>query len=476
MWTFDSDTDPGHWVPVETPTNVTLRDLTTTANGPLAVGDKGVAIGRGADRWGVVLEDGPGARSRTLYAVDTTDDGERVWFAGAGGALGYYDLRTEQRRDHSVPRGNANAFYSLTVAGERGSEKLLVGDGSGTVLPARVENGNDVIWDWSTSPNNGNAMEAIAHDDAGYGYAVDVASKVHMTTENDGWETVGIERAQGSFYDCAVGGGRLLIGGGNGRVFEATGLRGNEDPAWTPSDLGGFTIYGLDAARGGQLACGEGGNVFLRSADGEWARGTYDGTETFRAGLIGEQMVVVGSNGLVVERGEREAVAENVDSDADDGSGGNAGQQVGDGDGDESVEWVTHDVPDGSEGGDGSGSDGGDDGSGGSDGPGTDSGSTGDDTDGWASEPTGSADGDNFDGRGENFDGDESHSDSLANQNASRSGDTDDTMASDDPENAPASDDSGSDEADPPDEPDGDDSGNDEADPADEDTDSSDES
>lgn len=426
MWTFDSDTEPGHWVPVETPTNVTLRDLTTTANGPLAVGDKGVAIGRGADRWGVVLEDGPGARSRTLYAVDTTDDGERVWFAGAGGALGYYDLRTEQRRDHSVPRGNANAFYSLTVAGERGSEKLLVGDGSGNVLPARVENGNDVIWDWSTSPNNGNAMEAIAHDDAGYGYAVDVASKVHVTTENDGWETVGIERAEGSFYDCAVGGGRLLIGGGNGRVFEATDLQGTEDPAWTPSDLGGFTVYGLDAARGGQLACGEGGNVFLRCDDGEWARGTYDGTETFRAGLIGEQMVVVGSNGLVVERREREAVAENADSDSGDGSGGDD-DGVGDGDGDESVEWVTHDVSGGSEG--------------------------GDDTDGWASEPTGSADGDNFDGRGENFDGD-------------------DTMASDDPENAPVSGDSGNDESDPPDEPDGDDSGNDESDPADEDTDS----
>lgn len=444
MWTFDSDTDPGYWVEVESPTNVTLRDLTATANGPVAVGDKGVAIGRGQDRWGVILENGPGARSQTLYAVDTTDDGERLWFAGAGGAFGYYDLRTEERRDYSVPRGNANTFYSLAVAGDRGEEKFLVGDGSGHVLPGHVENVTEVDWSWETTPSAGNAVEALAHDADGYGYAVDVNSNVFMTTADDGWTRVGVDDAQGSFYDCAFADGVFLTGGGNGMVFEADELVDHDDEAiWTPTDLGGFGVYGIDAGYGGQLACGEGGNVYIRKTGGEWARGKHDKTRTFRAGLVGEQMVVVGSGGLIVERRGPDEVSDDVKSRYGDGEEGDDGGDDSDG-------------SDGDGGDSGDGSDGGDGSSGendGEDGSTDDEGSTGDvesDID-WEAHPdpdATSADGDRFDGRGENYDGDEA---------------------------APgeSTDDSGNDEADPPDEPDeGDssegDSGNDEADPPDE--------
>lgn len=74
-----------------------------------------------------------------MWTFDSdTDPGERLWFAGAGGALGYYDLQTEQRRDYSKPQGNAGTFSSLTVSGDRGEEKLLVADGSGHVIPAHL--------------------------------------------------------------------------------------------------------------------------------------------------------------------------------------------------------------------------------------------------------------------------------------------------------------------------------------------------
>lgn len=331
MWTFDSDTDPGYWVPVESPTTVTLRDLAATANGPVAVGDKGVAIGRGQDRWGVILENGPGARSQTLHAVDASDDGERVWFAGAGGAFGYYDLRTEERRDYSVPRGNANTFYSLAVAGDRGEEKFIVGDGAGHVLPGHVENETETDWSWETTPNAGNAVAALTHDDDGYGYAVDVNSNVFMTTTDDGWTRVGVDDAQGSFYDCAFGDGVFVTGGGNGKAFDAAELVDHDSEAtWTPTDLGEFAIHGIDAGHGGQLACGEGGNVHLRQTGGEWAQGTYDGSETFRAGLVDEQMVVVGAGGLIVERRGPDEVPEN--DTAGSGNDGAAGE-IHDGDG-----------------------------------------------------------------------------------------------------------------------------------------------
>mgnify|MGYP006280001165 CR=1 FL=1 len=503
MWTFDSDTDPGYWVEVDSPTNVALRDVTGTANGPVAVGDKGVAVGRGNDRWGVILENGPGARSRALHAVDTTDDGERVYFAGAGGSFGYYDLRTEQRRDYSQPRGNANTFYALAVAGDRGEEKFLLGDGSGNVVPGWIRDGEEMNFDWETEPNSGNAVEALAHDDDGYGYAIDVNSNVFMTTEDDGWMRVGVDDAQGSFYDCAFGDGVFLTGGGNGMVFEAAELLDHDDDAtWTPTELGGSAVYGLDAGYGGQLACGEGGSVFVRQTGGEWEQGKYDGGHTFRAGLIDEQMVVVGSGGLIVERRSPEEVSEEERSRHGDGSTGESGDSGGSG------------------------------GSGGSDSTGDDGGTAEERTDpNTSAEPATnvagvpaadaeevtcadgvesdidwrggqrtderSGDGDPFDGRGENYDGD-----SVAAGEDGSSLSTDETTVTagadggsgndpaDEPDgsgNDPADepdgggndsadepDGGGNDESDEPDPPDdsGDDSGNDESDPADENTDS----
>ena len=53
----------------------------------------------------------------SLLTMDVTDDGERVWFGGANGALGYYDLETRTRADFSEPVGVGNAFHAIAVAG-----------------------------------------------------------------------------------------------------------------------------------------------------------------------------------------------------------------------------------------------------------------------------------------------------------------------------------------------------------------------
>lgn len=317
MWRFDSETDPGRWVPVDSPTNVTLRDLTTSTNGPVAVGTQGVVLGRGRERWGVVLDDGPGAKGNTLHAVDSTDDGDRVWFAGGNGALGYYDLKDDDRTDLSKPRGNSNTFTALAVTGERGSEKFLVGDGSGNILPGDMTQG-EADWGWSACPNGGNAIESLAHDDDGYGYAIDADSNVFMTTEEDGWARIGVDDAQNSFYDCSLADGVFLTGGGNGVAYETEDLGDHDTEAtWTPYDLGGFTVYGLDAGKGGQLACGEGGNILVRVGDGDWEAGRYAGNKTLRAVLVDDPMVAVGSNGLILERREDDGNTENS-SDGDD--------------------------------------------------------------------------------------------------------------------------------------------------------------
>lgn len=456
MWRFDSDTDAGYWERVDSPTTVALRDVTSTVNGPVAVGDKGIAVGRGRERWGVILENGPGAKGRALYAVDTSDDGKRVWFAGAGGAFGYYDIVSEERRDYSVPRGNSNGFYSLAVAGERGSEKFLVGDGSGHVLPGHMEN-DEADWSWSTTPSGGNAVQALCHDDDGYGYAVTANANVFMTTADDEWERVGIDGAQNSFYACSFAEGVFLTGGGGGLIHEADNLLDHDDDVtWTPTDLGGFAVYGLDAGHGAQLACGENGNVHIRMAGGDWEQGTYERSTTFNAGLVEDPMIVVGDNGLIVERrneppGEREDEGEEEDE-----------EEVGSGDADEpkpSDEEPTAEADVATD-------------------------------DGWDSvDEADSGDGDTFDGLGENHDGDGNPPEAFDEQSSEQvvgvSTDTvepadDSDGGSGDSGNDPADepDDEDTDPADEPDEPDGeqndvsDDSGNDQSDPPDENTDS----
>ena len=445
MWRFDSDTDPGYWVRVDSPTNVTLRDLTATVNGPVAVGDKGVAIGRGRERWGVILENGPGAKGNALYAVDSTDDGERVWFAGAGGALGYYDIVEDERRDYSVPRGNSNSFYSLAVSGARDSEKFLVGDGAGNVLPGHMEE-TEADWSWATTPSGDNAVEALAHDADGYGYAVTPNANVFVTTQEE-WEHIGIDGAQNSFYDCAFADGVLLTGGGGGVLYEAEQLLDHDDDVvWTPTDLGGFAVYGLDAGHGAQLACGEGGNVHVRMQGGDWEQGAHDGSTTFRAGLVDEQMVAVGDGGLVVERRARGDLSEEERSQFDDLAGGSEST--------EQTQWVTAAEDDAA------------DGSTGniewtSEEPGEESGEASSEETAVSGQPPEerAGDGDSFDGRGETYDGDDSPP-------AERDGhSTDEGDSGNDPADEPDAADN--DAADAPDE-----GGNDTADPPDEDTDS----
>ena len=465
MWRFDSDTDPGYWVRVDSPTNVTLRDLTATNNGPVAVGDKGVAIGRGRERWGIILENGPGAKGRALYAVDSTDDGERVWFAGAGGAFGYYDIVDDERRDYSVPRGNSNSFYSLAVAGERGSEKFLVGDGSGNVLPGHVEN-DKTDWSWATTPSSGNAVEALAHDDDGFGYAVTPSADVFYTTKDEEWECLGIDGAQNSLYDCAFDDGVFVTGGGGGVLYEAEQLLDHDDEVvWTPRNLGGFAIYGVEAGHGAQLACGEGGNIHIRMAGGDWEQGHYPKTTTLRAGLVDKQMVAVGANGLVVERREREdltaaqrelfglPVAGTPASDSEEeteGADDDSSPSPESGNSSTELEWVEGGVESGSNDAGGSEND-----------SGPDAGGSGDDDEqsGWAREEP-SADGDEFDGRGENYDGDANPPAAIDDRS------TGEVDSGNDPADEP--DEADNDEADAPDEADADtDADSDDADAAD---------
>jgi hypothetical protein len=295
MWEFESGPDDRlAWTATSTPLEGTVYDVTGAANGPCAVGEGGTVVGRASDgTWGVVVPDGPAARGETLPAVTATDDGRRVWFAGSGGAVGYYDLSNGTRVDHSGPDGMDVTFHALAVVGARGSEKLLLADGNGVVLPGTVA-GDELDWDRRTTPADGTAITALAADGDGIGYGVDGNANVWMTTP-DGWERIGLTDVDHSLYAATAGESTLVVGGGNGRLYERT-----EADQWVPYSVGDDAVECLDLTGRERLAGGESG--LLRVWDGErWHETDWNGTETIHGVLAGSPHIAVGQNGLVLE-------------------------------------------------------------------------------------------------------------------------------------------------------------------------------
>lgn len=290
MWDFETDADAISWETAESPFSGTFHDVVASAGGPCAVGEGGVVAGRGPDDWGIVLDDGPAGRAETLKAVDATDDGRRIWFAGANGALGYYDHGRSAHSDFSRPRELETAIRTLAVAGERGGEKLLVADDSLTVLAGEVAGGSI---EWKPEPAPDAPPTALTADADGVGYAVDANGHAWRTTADEEWEQLGVEPAGGSLHGvCLVG--SVWVGGDNGRVFQRA------NGTWTPFTLGDFAVRTLDGHRGRLLAGGENGRLFAKPNGKDW-RAVETKTHATLHGVLAGAGVAVGANGTILE-------------------------------------------------------------------------------------------------------------------------------------------------------------------------------
>ena len=312
MWDFDEGIYPGEWHEVSSPVDKPLYDVVSTQTGPAAVGGNGKVIGRRPDgEWGVLVENGPSGKSRALRVIEATDDGKRIWFAGDGKAIGYYDLETGERNDYTNVEtlaenpgsGELNGTVAaLTVSGKRGREKLLFADTSGTILPAYMNEKKQnkslrIDWRFSDSPS-GAAIQAVSSNEEGIGYAIDGAARIYETSPNKGWEQIGIFDADRTIYTSEIDGDVIMVGGSGGFVYER-----EADKRWTPHDVGGFTVRAI-ARRDGEIIDGGAGQLVYREENSKWGRIPWHGGTTVRGITFGQgdqADVAVCKDGTIVE-------------------------------------------------------------------------------------------------------------------------------------------------------------------------------
>lgn len=284
----------GAWLNAETPVDVTLYDVESTATGAYAVGGSGYVLERGDEMWGIAASGGPTGNGNDLYGSDVTDDGERLWFVGSSGAIGEYDVRTRDLTDHSAPNDVTNNFNDVAVTGEAGSANVYVAGDSGKIYYS-FENGETGTWD-AVTPGSGSNINALDFFGPRSGYAVDGNKTVFVTADGSTWEKAGIADANHNFYGVdADAVDDLTVVGGGGTAYHWNGSQ------WRREDTGDASLRDVELSGERGLTVGGGGVVFRRDADGWTQAATPTGSNLKAVVDTAEREVAVGAGGTVIE-------------------------------------------------------------------------------------------------------------------------------------------------------------------------------
>ncbi len=285
------------WRTRESPTERTLYDVEETAGGVYAVGAGGVVLERTAKGYVKVLDGGPTGNGNSLYGADVTDDGKRLWFVGASGAIGEYDVETGSLDSHSAPMDVTNNFNDVSVTGDAGEVNVYVAGDSGKLYYS-FENGASQTWEYST-PASGAAINAVDFHDVKSGHIVDGNQTVLYTRDGATWDRLGIANANNNFYGVDSDGfDDVWVSGGGGTIFHWNGSE------WIRSDTGDagqrdIEVAGADSG----YVVGGGGKVYDRE-NTRWSQDATPSGENLKAVVLrgGESAVAVGAGGTILER------------------------------------------------------------------------------------------------------------------------------------------------------------------------------
>ncbi|WP_227377304.1 sialidase family protein [Haladaptatus halobius] len=298
----EPDEDSASWTATDTPTDATLFDAVVTADGAYAVGQDGIVLADAPEcEWRVALPDGSSADANDLRGADVTTDGNAVWFAGDGGALGWLNPETGRHVDHSAPSGITDNWADIAVAGSEGDETILLVNGSGQVLCGRHRNG-DIAWDDPVKPGSGSSLCAATLVDTSVGYLCDTNNSAFETEDGgESFRRIGVESADGTFTDVAsTSRGDCAVTADDGVIHRY------DDGNWTPIRLGDEALRALAREDGRTVACGDAGIIYQRAgATADWERIPTPASGPLRGVAVGaRRAVAVGEGGTVVVRGD----------------------------------------------------------------------------------------------------------------------------------------------------------------------------
>lgn len=302
----EAATDP-EWNSVTTPFDVDLHDVVQTNRGPFAVGGSGTLVANTGDGWEAVVTEGPGKQNRALASIDVTADGDRVWYAGASGAIGMYDVANGEQYDFSYSKDISASWSAVAVAGRAGTERVSIANTSGKVLPLSLS-GREVTYGAPATPGGGSEITALEAATAGVVYATDTGGSVYETTKS-GWTAIGIDAAEVSLRDVTVGpDGRVYVAGANGTLY----VNGGAEQGWTANEVAGSALRAVDVLDGHVVVLSANNRLFRRPVDGRtrWRTSAPPANGDLLAVALDAPDVAVGKAGTVLTRKSPEPPAE----------------------------------------------------------------------------------------------------------------------------------------------------------------------
>lgn len=288
-----SAADEPEWVAEETPVDSTVYDVVYTSNGAYAVGAGGIVLRRDEAGWTTVLDGGPTGNGNDLYGADVAGYGADLWFVGASGAIGKYNVETGSLEDYSAPMDVTNNFNDVSARTTSEGTAVYVAGDSGKIYYS-FDGGKGGTWD-DTTPGSGSAVNAIDFFGGREGHAVDGNTTVFRTDDGGTYEGIGVADANNDFFGVDSDGfDDVTVVGGGGTVLGWDGVE------WVRTDLGDAQLQDVEVGDVAYTA-GGGGAVFRRDG-GTWAQEATPIGENLQAVTDGPTPIAVGAGGAIIVR------------------------------------------------------------------------------------------------------------------------------------------------------------------------------
>ena len=304
------------WSVTRAPKVAQLTGVESADGAAYATGREGVLLERtGPSQWTAVFTAGPTGDGRSIFDASTTDDGERLWFCGESGTLGYYETETGEVTTHIAPYDLHTTFHSVSANGPAGEETVHAADDNGEIVRGVVErsstargtaspdvlDGEELTVRGVSIPGDGTAFTEVVDNDREL-FAADAGGNFYHTTDGRNWKrrklastpVRAVSFNDENAYEVAE----------DGTVYEEVSLfgEGSRNPRSIQSGVEYPTEIDTNRGRtivvvggGGQIRVSEGGGNF-ESEELATDRTLY-GAEVMDDGTI----IAVGDDGVIVE-------------------------------------------------------------------------------------------------------------------------------------------------------------------------------